>query len=917
MDSIKKNSLMVVDDDTANLMELTHILRPDFKVYIVKDGVTALEKAAESLPDLILLDVIMPNMSGFDVLRELQKSEITKNIPVIFITGINENENESEGLAIGAVDYIRKPFDAAIVKLRVNNQIKIINLQRELKDAVRAAENCAIEAETANKTKSVFLANMSHEIRTPMNAIMGITEIMLQNEQTREVEEGLNKIYNSCDLLLGIINDILDFSKIEAGKLDIFPAKYKLASMINDSIQLNIMRNDDKSIHFKLEIDENIPANLIGDELRIKQILNNLMSNAFKYTDKGRIILFVGFEPAEKGVTLVMGVRDTGHGMTKEQMAKLFSEYSRFHEETSNEEGTGLGLAITQRLLNLMSGEISVESEPGVGSLFTIKLPQETENGEILGAKVAENLKCFRTSHTKKRRQVIRDPMPYGRVLVVDDVETNLYVAVGLMKPYQLQIDSVSCGREAIKKIESGEVYDLIFMDHMMPEMDGIEVTKHLRGLGYKKPIVALSANAVTGQAEIFLQNGFDDFVSKPIDIRQLNAVLNKYVRDVQPPEVIEAARREKVIEKNEVESTDALFLDSLIKDVTKAVTVLGDLIKTPEWAENEKDLRTFTITVHGMKSSLHSAGENSLSAFAKKLELASRDKLHEFITDSAPKFLEELRTLYEKLDLKRGTENSNESTEELKNKFSEIKEMCSQYNRIGALDIISGIKNSSPEVQAVLDRICDFIHSGDYDDAENAAAEFSSNLTLKIPGLDVTEGLKKYNDDEKIYLQILNSYATSTRSILNEIKEIDINADFDKFRLKVHSLRGTSLDIFANEIGNAAAKLEDAAIAGDLKYIIEHTSAFAEEAYKLVNGIDEVLKKINDKNPKPKKDTPDKELLLKLRDACEIYSMDGVNNAMDEIEKYQYESDDGLVDWIREKIKTMDFMQIVERISI
>ncbi|MCL2456057.1 MAG: response regulator, partial [Defluviitaleaceae bacterium] len=527
----KKNSLLIVDDDAANLMELTHILRSEFKVYVVKDGADALDKAANSVPDLILLDVIMPNMSGFDVLRELKKSDVTKNIPVIFITGINETENEGEGLAIGAVDYIRKPFDATVVKLRVNNQIKIVNLQRELENAVLIAEKCAREAENANKTKSVFLANMSHEIRTPMNAIMGVTEIMLQNNLSPEVEEGLNKIYNSSDLLLGIINDILDFSKIEAGKLDIFPAKYQIASLINDSVQLNIMRNDDKPIHFVLEIDANIPANLIGDELRIKQVMNNLISNAFKYTDKGRITLSVGFERAEKGVTLVIGVRDTGHGMKKEQLENLFSEYSRFHEKTISAEGTGLGLAITQRLLSLMNGEIFVESQPDEGSMFTVKLPQGIENDEILGAQAAENLRSFRTGNTKKRRQIIHEPMPYGRVLVVDDVETNILVAVGLMKPYQLKIETASCGRDAIEKIKRGEIFDLIFMDHMMPEMDGIEVTKILRNdFSYKKPIVALTASAVTGQADIFLQNGFDDFVSKPIDIRQLNVVLNKFV---------------------------------------------------------------------------------------------------------------------------------------------------------------------------------------------------------------------------------------------------------------------------------------------------------------------------------------------------------------------------------------------------
>ena len=411
-------------------------------------------------------------------------------------------------------------------------------------------------AEAANSAKSTFLASMSHEIRTPMNAILSITEILQQDDDlSPKTENELGKIYSSCHLLLGIINDILDFSKIEAGKLDMMPAEYSVASMISDSVQLNVMRLESKPIEFEVNVDENVPAQLIGDELRIKQILNNLLSNAFKYTERGNVTLSIDFTDS----CLNVSVSDTGCGMTQEQLAALFAEYVRFQRKTGRTiEGTGLGLPITQRLINLMSGEIKVESEYGKGTVFVVRLPQQVVDDKVLGKDVVENLKRFRMSlmNTAKRAKITREPMPYGKILVVDDVETNLYVAVGLMKLYRLQIDTAVSGIVAIEKIKSGKVYDIVFMDHMMPEMDGIEATKHLRDLGYTNPIVALTANAVAGQADVFLRNGFDDFIAKPIDTRQLNSVLNKLVRDKHPDEAGRLA-------KNETHSNDSSNINS------------------------------------------------------------------------------------------------------------------------------------------------------------------------------------------------------------------------------------------------------------------------------------------------------------------------------------------------------------------
>jgi len=400
------------------------------------------------------------------------------------------------------------------------------------------------DAEAANRAKSVFLANMSHEIRTPMNAIIGITDIQLQNDSLESnLKDSFHKIYNSGLLLLGIINDILDLSKIESGNMELSPAKYDLASLINDVATLNMTRIGDKDIVFDLNVDKNVPSILIGDELRIKQILNNLLSNAFKYTQKGKVTLTVSFENFDdaeaKGidadVTLIVKVQDTGQGMTERQLSKLFDKYTRFNNELNRKvEGTGLGMSITKSLIVMMQGTIDAESEQNKGSLFTVRLPQESVGSEVIGKEVAESLKRFRLGGTKtiKRERVVFEPLSGGSLLAVDDMEINLEIVRGLLAPYKLHIDDSPSGRDAIEKIKQGKEYDIIFMDHMMPEMDGVEATKQIRALGYTKPIIALTANAVVGQAEIFISSGFDDFISKPIDMRQMDALLKKYLKN-------------------------------------------------------------------------------------------------------------------------------------------------------------------------------------------------------------------------------------------------------------------------------------------------------------------------------------------------------------------------------------------------
>ncbi|MCL2762855.1 MAG: ATP-binding protein [Treponema sp.] len=536
---------------------------------------------------------------------------------------------------------------AAVIILCLSIQLYLKN-----KTIQRIAKRQA-EAEAANRAKSGFLAKVSHEIRTPMNAILGITEIQMQRrELPPETLEALGEVYNSGYVLLNIINNILDLSKIEAGKQELMPVIYDVVSLLNDTVQLHGMQYDSKPIEFIIQVDEHIPSMLFGDELRIKQILNNLLSNAFKYTNSGEVLLSVSVDTAAEAgqIILVVCVRDTGQGMTQDQVGKLFDEYTRFNLEANRTiQGTGLGLTITKQLVAMMDGEIFVESELHKGSVFTVRLPQGTVGSEVLG-------QCHfgKTSLLKKPPLVICDYMPYGRVLIVDDVESNLYVARGLMLPYGLSIETVTSGFDAVEKINSGITYDIIFMDYYMPKMDGMEAAKIIRSLGYTHPIVALTANAVAGQKEMLLANGFDGFISKPIDLRQLNDTLNKLIRNKYPAETVEAAQRLK--EELAHHRSDSAPLSPVnpqlaaifIRDAEKAFAVL-ETLQREKYRRND-DVQTFVITIHAMKSALVNIGETALHDHALKLEQAGLELNIAAIESEVPVFLNALQAVVDKL---------------------------------------------------------------------------------------------------------------------------------------------------------------------------------------------------------------------------------------------------------------------------
>ncbi|MCL2100928.1 MAG: ATP-binding protein [Fibromonadales bacterium] len=598
-----------------------------------------------------------------------------------------------------------------------------------------------IKVTNLSKAKDEFLSKISHEIRTPMNAILGITEIQLLNETLPQgTREGLSIIYNSGDSLLRIINDLLDLSKIEAKKLEIIPAKYEIASLINDTTQLNIMRIESKPIEFKLEVNENIPTELLGDELRIKQVLNNILSNAFKYTDSGEVFMSVAAEKNEDenfNVMLVFSISDTGHGMTEEQLRKLFDEYSRFNLASNNTiEGTGLGMTITQSLVNLMSGSISAESEPGKGSVFTVRLPQKKVGTKVLGKELAENLQKFRVSSSSqiKKIKIIHEPMPYGKVLVVDDVESNLYVAKHLLDPYDLSLEMVSSGFEAIDKIKSGKVYDIIFMDHMMPKMDGIETVKKIRELGYASPIIALTANAVAGQSDIFLENGFDGFISKPVDTYRLNLKLNKLIRDKQPPEILAEARKLKSKKVKSDIHKNTMLHSIFVQDAKKTLPIFESTLKNIEDISSS-DLHLFVIKAHAMKSAFANIGETALSQFAFALENAGREGDKSLIKKQTQKLIDALQRIISEIEAKTETAATyDENTDYLHEQLKAISKACENYDARTANAAFANLKEMlwTRETKTLLDKIGENLLLSDFDEANAEISLFTSRFPTR-----------------------------------------------------------------------------------------------------------------------------------------------------------------------------------------
>lgn len=516
-----------------------------------------------------------------------------------------------------------------------------------------------VRAESENNAKSDFLANMSHEIRTPINAVLGMNEMIIREDHKAmgitesdplAVQESLENIsvyagdiQKAGHNLLAIVNDILDFSKIEAGRMDIVNAPYQLSSLINDINNMILFKAQDKGLDFSVEVDPEIPDELEGDEVRIRQILTNLLNNAVKYTDKGSVALKVRSKKIEAGrIHLIIGVWDTGIGIKEEDKAMLFERFERFDmERNSTIEGTGLGLPITHHLVELMGGKIDVESEYGKGSIFTATIPQNVLDETPIGD--FQNRLKDNTPADIPYRESFRAPLAH--ILVVDDTKINMKVVVNLLKNTKIKIDTAESGAQAVA-MAAGTKYDIIFMDQRMPEMDGTEAFRRIRategGLSSDVPIICLTADAVIGAKERYLSEGFTDYLAKPIDSFALERMILKHL----PRRKVELVTDETADPEEESSASDAEFasLRSVgiepkagLRYCQDDVALYRSLLAEYAYGEIEKgnnlqksydeaNWHDYAIYVHSLKSSSKMIGATALSVRAAKLEAAAND---------------------------------------------------------------------------------------------------------------------------------------------------------------------------------------------------------------------------------------------------------------------------------------------------
>ncbi len=654
----------------------------------------------------------------------------------------------------------RQKYATKVAKLNVVTHDEIEDLYTAVNDTVQEVSGYIdwmqkeqtlqneLEVEKkANEAKGIFLSSMSHELRTPLNAILGLSEMILRETKDKDMVKYAVDIKTSGNTLLSLINDVLDSTKMEAGKMEIIPVDYDMSSVLNDLTHMVSERAKAKGLEVKVEVDEKMPYLLHGDEIRLKQVITNLLTNAVKYTEEGSVTLSMSHRRiSDEELALIVHVKDTGIGIKQEDIEKLFIAFQRIEEERNRTiEGTGLGMNIVKTLLGLMDSELQVESVYGEGSDFSFELKQGVVDEKPIGdytLRYEESLASM-MNYTESFRA------PSAKIMVVDDTETNLVVIKNLLKSTQVQVETATSGFELLDKVKETK-YDIIFLDHRMPKMDGLETfdeMKKLEGnLNADTPCIALTANAFSGARETYIDHGFQDYLSKPIDAGKLELMIHEYL----PEDKIEICDDKEKVQENaytdveqdfitRLKRIDGVNVDEAIKNCGAVETLqnvaesvyenAGDKIELIESYCRLEDWKEYTVQVHALKSSARLLGATQLSMNAAYLETCGNEQNAEEIKSKTPTLLDDYKALYQALD---GLFAPDEQTEDERELIDEA-QLMDAYGAIKELLTADDFDNAMGVYEMLKEYRVDEAHAETYRELGKALKGLDRETALNL----------------------------------------------------------------------------------------------------------------------------------------------------------------------------------------